>query len=65
MAQMQDYLPAKYSARMNEPGRLNGLNWRWRLVPEALDETLIARIREITERYGRVKPPLENLPHPL
>ncbi len=65
MAQMQDYLPAEYSARMNEPGRLNGLNWRWRLVPEALDETLIARIREITERYGRVKPPPENLPHPL
>ena len=54
MAQMQDYLPARYSARMNEPGVVNELNWRWRLVPEAVNETLIRRIREITERYGRL-----------
>ena len=39
---------------MNEPGVVNELNWRWRLVPEAVNETLIRRIREITERYGRL-----------
>ena len=54
MAQMQDYLPAKYAARMNEPGMVNDLNWRWRLVPGVLDKALIARIREITRRYGRL-----------
>ena len=56
MAQMQDYLEPKFSARMNEPGLVNDLNWRWRLVPEAVDGKLVARIREITERYGRLPP---------
>ncbi len=57
MAQMQDYLPAQSAARMNEPGYVNELNWRWRLTPSAADEDLAGRIREITERYGRIKPP--------
>ncbi len=54
MAQMQDYLAPEFAARMNEPGLVNDLNWRWRLVPEAIDDKLIERIREITERYGRL-----------
>ena len=54
MAQMQDYLNPKYSARMNEPGFVNDLNWRWRLVPEAIDEKLTQHIRELTARYGRL-----------
>ena len=54
MAQMQDYLPARYSARMNEPGYVNELNWRWRLTPGAVDGATVRRIRELTERYGRI-----------
>ena len=39
---------------MNEPGFVNDLNWRWRLVPEAIDEKLTQHIRELTARYGRL-----------
>jgi len=50
---MQDYLALPGTARMNEPGRVNGQNWRWRMLPDALTPALCARIREMTECYGR------------
>ncbi len=51
IAQMQDYLPA--AARMNEPGRVNAQNWRWRVTPGELTPELSQRIRALTVRYGR------------
>ena len=53
IAQMQDYLALPGTARMNEPGRVNGQNWRWRMLPDALTPELCARIRKMTECYGR------------
>ena len=50
---LQDYLRLDNSARINHPST-NGTNWRWRAVKEQLSPELSARIREITERYGRV-----------
>ncbi len=50
---MQDLLSLGTSARMNRPGTMAG-NWRWRLSPGALRDALSARLREMTERYGRL-----------
>ncbi len=54
IAQMQDYLGLPGTARMNEPGRINAQNWRWRMRPEALTPALAKKILELTTRYGRV-----------
>ena len=48
----QDLLSLGGEARMNFPGRAAG-NWSWRLRPGQLDEPLMQRLRELTERYGR------------
>ena len=68
MAQMQDYLPTAFGARMNEPGSVNELNWRWRMTPSALRPDLARRIRGMTECYGRLneaaKAPEEETPPP-
>lgn len=50
----QDLLGLGAEARMNYPGRPDG-NWSWRLQPEALDEPLAARLRELTVTYGRAR----------
>ena len=68
MAQMQDYLPTAFGARMNEPGTVNDLNWRWRVTPSALRPELARRIREMTALYGRLnedaQPKAEEAPEP-
>ena len=51
---MQDWLEIGAEGRMNRPGTVFG-NWRWRMRPDALDQTLAARIREMTGRYGRLE----------
>ncbi len=56
IAQMQDYLPNLSNARMNEPGRVNDQNWRWRLTPGSLTPELSRRIKAMTLCYGRVPP---------
>lgn len=50
--QMQDILGLGEEARMNTPSTSEG-NWRWRLAPERLTPSLINRLSEMTEIYGR------------
>jgi len=49
---MQDVLSLGGKARMNQPGRPLG-NWGWRLRPEQLSDDVAARLRDLTELYGR------------
>lgn len=53
MAQMQDWLELGAEARMNTPGTLGGLNWRWRMTPGQASAALAARMRAMTSMYGR------------
>ena len=52
IAQMQDWLELGSEARINTPGTTEG-NWKWRLKPGQIPETLAAEIAEITAFYGR------------
>jgi len=52
IAQMQDVLGLDNSARMNTPATL-GNNWSWRMTEEQLETADFARLREISEFYGR------------
>ena len=49
---MQDYLGLDNSARMNQPGTV-GFNWRWRLLPGQITDSLAWEIRSMVRRYGR------------
>lgn len=49
---VQDVLALGSEARMNEPGRPHG-NWEWRLRPGQLTAAHAARLRELSELYGR------------
>jgi len=51
---LQDLLGLDSSARMNTPGRPEG-NWAWRFAADALTPELARRLRESTERYGRLR----------
>ncbi len=53
MLQVQDVLGLGPEARMNMPGT-KGRSWRWRMEPGALTGEHAARLREITERAGRL-----------
>lgn len=48
----QDLLCLGNAARMNRPGITTG-NWRWRLLPGQLSQTLEKAFRELTEGAGR------------
>jgi 4-alpha-glucanotransferase len=50
---LQDVLGLGSEARMNLPGRPSG-NWRWRVTSGALADAPAARLRELTELYGRL-----------
>ena len=52
--QMQDYLELGTGARMNFPGTLSTDNWTWRAKPGFATPELAQKIREMTERYGRL-----------
>ena len=54
MVQMQDYLALGADARMNFPGTRSGDNWTWRAGKNYLNDTLAARIKELTGTYGRL-----------
>ena len=58
---MQDLLDLGDEARMNTPATVGG-NWQWRMREGALTPGLEARLRELSETYGRVpgapEPPL-------
>ncbi|MFN8547362.1 MAG: 4-alpha-glucanotransferase [Candidatus Eisenbacteria bacterium] len=49
---MQDLLGLGSGARMNTPGKRRG-NWSWRFRAEDLSPELSARLRRLTETYGR------------
>jgi 4-alpha-glucanotransferase len=53
---LQDLLGLDSSARMNVPSSAGG-NWSWRLRGNALTHKLSRRLRDLTELYGRVRPP--------
>ncbi len=52
----QDVLGLGSEARMNRPGVRAG-NWGWQLSQGALTDALAARLREATERAGRLSQP--------
>jgi 4-alpha-glucanotransferase len=53
IVQAQDVLGFGSEARMNTPGRAIG-NWGWRLRPGQLTDEHARRLRDVTERSGRL-----------
>jgi 4-alpha-glucanotransferase len=53
MTTAQDLLRLGHDARMNMPSTIGPPNWCWRLLPGALNDTLAARLLELTAVYGR------------
>ena len=49
---VQDYLGLGNEARMNQPGTV-GFNWRWRLTPGQLTDTLAEEMLALVKRTGR------------
>ncbi len=49
---MQDVLGLGSEARMNRPGIATG-NWRWRMLPHAVTDASIEKLRALTATYGR------------
>jgi 4-alpha-glucanotransferase len=52
---VQDVLGLGSEGRMNTPGVRHG-NWKWRLRPGQLTDTLAGRLREATEASLRLAP---------
>ena len=52
IAPMQDILCLGEGARMNMPSVAKG-NWSWRAVDDHFDAALAARLRGMTEIFGR------------
>ncbi len=52
---MQDLLNLGTEARMNFPGRPSG-NWTWRMPAGSLNETLVYRLKEFNNLFGRSLP---------
>jgi 4-alpha-glucanotransferase len=50
---MQDLLGLPSSARMNKPGTIKN-NWIWRMKSNQSDKQVAARLRRLTELYGRL-----------
>ena len=49
---LQDLLGLGSDARMNRPGTAEG-NWEWRFARGDLGESVLGRLRDLTETYGR------------
>lgn len=49
----QDILGLGSEVRMNRPGTVGGMNWRWRLCHAALTPLLAKRLKALCERYRR------------
>jgi 4-alpha-glucanotransferase len=52
LAPAQDILGLGNEARMNYPSRPSG-NWQWRMLPQAFDDGIAARIAELNQTYAR------------
>ena len=50
---MQDWLGLDNRFRMNTPSTI-GINWRWRVDPQALTRELAEEIQATARRYGRM-----------
>jgi 4-alpha-glucanotransferase len=50
---LQDLLALDAEARMNFPGTVGGINWRWRSSPGYSTAGLAARLTELVEKYHR------------
>jgi len=50
--QMQDVLELGSECRMNTPGNPSG-NWQWRMTDQAIDKSLIKKLRHYTEIFKR------------
>jgi 4-alpha-glucanotransferase len=57
---LQDLLGLGTEARMNLPNSTEG-NWSWRFMPDVLTDKIGARLRALTELYGRAQPASETL----
>lgn len=57
---LQDILGLGEEARINRPATGEG-NWQWRLLPEQITSSLIARLEEMTEIYGRACMPVAEI----
>ncbi len=57
---LQDLLKLDNSARMNFPGKSGGW-WTWRYQKEALSDDIASRLGEITELFGRVPIPADEV----
>ena len=55
VVQMQDILELPGTARMNTPGT-DTSNWRWRMLPGAINLELAEKLRSYTETFQRTKP---------
>ena len=53
MVPLQDLLNLGSEARMNRPGSAEG-NWKWRFTDDMLSEPPFERLRQLTERSGRL-----------
>lgn len=53
VAQMQDWLGLGGEARMNKPGIVDDVNWRWRVKKEQLTDKLAEEIAYLTQLYAR------------
>lgn len=51
---MQDWLGLDDRSRINVPSTV-GTNWKWRLLPTGLPDTLQEEIRKATQIYGRMQ----------
>lgn len=51
---MQDWLGLDDRSRINTPSTV-GINWKWRLLPTDLPDTLKEEIRKTTQIYGRIQ----------
>jgi len=52
LAPLQDFLNLGGETRMNLPGRADG-NWTWRFTADQISAQLGARVKEMTQLYGR------------
>jgi 4-alpha-glucanotransferase len=52
IAPAQDILDLGTEARMNLPGRPDG-NWQWRMPADAFGDSVVARLADVTELFGR------------
>jgi 4-alpha-glucanotransferase len=53
IAPAQDLLGLGNDARFNNPSTFGAPNWCWRMLPDALNDDLAARLAELTMMYGR------------